>query len=1444
MPSSRLQQLLHYWPALLVALCCAAMLNVVSQLRQGEAVAREEEQVRQSLALARSQLDAVIEATFSVTGSLETLLRVQGGMSAKDFQAATEPLFKGQSALRSVVAAPNDVAQFVYPLLGNEKVQGLHYHTVPIQLAQIQRARQLRTALVFAPVQLVQGGVGVVQRRPVFLGAPGGEASYWGTVTAVADLDRFMARAGVPSIPIALSVMQVRADGQLGQVIWGTTRKGQRTLREDLFLPGATWAVVGHPREGWSSPTPSSAWLGAGLLLSVLLTGASAMLTHRRLELARRSAALEIEVTSRRASQAEAESAKARLQSLVNSASDWLWEQNADLQLSFISHQRDAALNEQFQRGSLGHRRWEQPYLVPGAPDQAEWDAHRQCLESRLAFRNFEYALQAPGRPLIWLSISGEPRFGADGEFLGYRGTARDVSKVRGAEAALRASALAVTEARDRLQAVLDASIEVAIIATDLRGCITLFNRGAERMLGYAPSEVLGQSPRLFNDEAELQARADVLTRQLGRAISLEEVFTLIPNELGLETRSWTFVRRDGGRIPVSISVSPLHDDKGQVIGHLGLAVDQSAERRAQDKLETSLHRMEAVFDSAIEVLIVVTDVEGRISNMNRGAELILGVSAGASVGQSAYRLHWQPELMAAAEKLGVKPWEVLERQSLGLDEGHTRLWTVVRATDGAHRKLSHTSRRLLNAQGQQVGYVAIGRDVTDELESRRAVDEERKRMQSVLDASLEVAIIAINLQGRITLYNGGAERMLGYSTEEMMGRSPALLHVLEEVQARAETIGKELGRPINGFEVLAVQAERPDTKPWTWTYLHKDGHKLTVTQALSCIRDAQGAVQGYLGIMIDVSEQHAAAQRLQEMNAKLQAMLDTSELAIVLSDLEGRTLAFNKGAERLTGYSAAEVLGKLQLPLLEPEELRQRQQAFVREHGREPAPFELFARQARQPAGFRTKVWTYRHRSGRGLKLSLSMSEVRDGNGQLLGYLGQGRDIGPELAQQRALKAVSDRLQAVLDGSVDVGILVVDSQGRVTLFNRGAEHLFGYAQHEMLGRSTLERLHERSELEQRREALSQRLGRRALLSEIFLHPLTESSGGFTQWTLVRKGGERFQGSLRLSLLPEMEGEPESYLAIVLDMSEQVQARTALEQLNTELEARVKARTAELSSTLSTLSMAQEELMRADKLAALGAMVAGVAHELNTPIGTCLTAASTLEERAAEVLKGFESQQLRRSSLEGFLKETAQISRLLLRGLGNASNLVTHFKQLSVDQTGEQRRSFHLGEVLGDVLTVLRPQLKQSRIVVDSALNLQETIDGYPGEMGRLLANLILNAQLHAFEPGTEGRVLIQATPLEPGWFELRVQDNGMGMTAAVKRRAFDPFFTTKLGRGGSGLGLNIVYNIATAVLGGTVELRSEPGAGTCFVFRLPICAPQLQAGSASAMQPTQISGP
>jgi len=236
--------------------------------------------------------------------------------------------------------------------------------------------------------------------------------------------------------------------------------------------------------------------------------------------------------------------------------------------------------------------------------------------------------------------------------------------------------------------------------------------------------------------------------------------------------------------------------------------------------------------------------------------------------------------------------------------------------------------------------------------------------------------------------------------------------------------------------------------------------------------------------------------------------------------------------------------------------------------------------------------------------------------------------------------------------------------------------------------------------------------------------------------------------------------------------------------------------------------------------------VAGVAHELNTPIGNCLTAASTLDERTTETQRAFAAGALKRSALETFLGEADAASQLLLRGLRSAADLVAHFKQVSVDQTSEHRRRFALTSLVEDVLSVLSPQLRKARINIQTEITLAPEIDGYPGALGQLLTNLVLNAHVHAFEGEAPRQIWIRGHALEPGWFELQVQDNGRGMSEDVRRRAFDPFFTTKMGQGGTGLGLNIVYNIATGVLGGQLELKTAPGEGSCFSFRLPLIAP------------------
>lgn len=287
-----------------------------------------------------------------------------------------------------------------------------------------------------------------------------------------------------------------------------------------------------------------------------------------------------------------------------------------------------------------------------------------------------------------------------------------------------------------------------------------------------------------------------------------------------------------------------------------------------------------------------------------------------------------------------------------------------------------------------------------------------------------------------------------------------------------------------------------------------------------------------------------------------------------------------------------------------------------------------------------------------------------------------------------------------------------------------------------------------------------------------------------------------------------------------------------IRELNASLEHRVFERTQELNQSnqelieaLATLKSAQDEIARSERMAALGALVAGVAHELNTPIGNSLTVGSTLSDLSRQFERSLESG-LTRSSLNVFVQKTRQASEMLLRNLGNAAELIGSFKQVAVDRTSAQRRRFALDEVVAETVLTMAPGFKRSTHAIHSDIPVGIVLDSYPGPLGQILSNLINNALLHAFETACEGQIRIQARMLVSQRVELRVCDNGCGIPEANLGRIFDPFFTTRLGQGGSGLGLNIVYNLVTNVLGGAIQVESTPGSGTCFVLTLPLQAP------------------
>ncbi|CDG83756.1 ATP-binding protein [Janthinobacterium agaricidamnosum] len=283
--------------------------------------------------------------------------------------------------------------------------------------------------------------------------------------------------------------------------------------------------------------------------------------------------------------------------------------------------------------------------------------------------------------------------------------------------------------------------------------------------------------------------------------------------------------------------------------------------------------------------------------------------------------------------------------------------------------------------------------------------------------------------------------------------------------------------------------------------------------------------------------------------------------------------------------------------------------------------------------------------------------------------------------------------------------------------------------------------------------------------------------------------------------------------------------RTHLEELVTQRTSALTLANQELASALENLSITQGELLRRDKLAALGALVAGIAHELNTPIGNSMVIASTMAERTRVLTESFQDG-LRRSELETYLGQASEADAIVLRNLQRAANLVSSFKQIAVDRASSQRRSFVLREFVADLMLPLCAPLRNTAFSVKQEIPDGLLLDSYPGPLGQVLTSVFENCLLHGFDGRDGGHIEVSASADGAQGLLLSVSDDGIGIAREHLGRIYDPFFTTKLGSGGSGLGLHIAHNIVSGVLGGRIAASSEPGHGTRITLHLPLSAP------------------
>lgn len=281
-------------------------------------------------------------------------------------------------------------------------------------------------------------------------------------------------------------------------------------------------------------------------------------------------------------------------------------------------------------------------------------------------------------------------------------------------------------------------------------------------------------------------------------------------------------------------------------------------------------------------------------------------------------------------------------------------------------------------------------------------------------------------------------------------------------------------------------------------------------------------------------------------------------------------------------------------------------------------------------------------------------------------------------------------------------------------------------------------------------------------------------------------------------------------------------------ETNRQLERRVLERTlplaemnAALKKKLFDLQQDQGELVRSAQLSGLGFMVAGIAHELNTPIGNALTVATSLHQEALQLRNALNGN-IKRSMLERHAASTLQITQVMERNLQRAADAIAHFKQLAVEQVNEQRRRFPLADAISDVLVSLGPLLNKTAHRIDLLQPEPIMMDSFPGALCQVLLNLLQNAVIHAFDEGEKGVIQIEARQIPGARVQLSVSDTGRGIPEQDQQRVFDPFFTTKLGQGGSGLGLHIAYNLTTVLLGGDIKISSNGYHGTRIVLTLP----------------------
>lgn len=559
--------------------------------------------------------------------------------------------------------------------------------------------------------------------------------------------------------------------------------------------------------------------------------------------------------------------------------------------------------------------------------------------------------------------------------------------------------------------------------------------------------------------------------------------------------------------------------------------------------------------------------------------------------------------------------------------------------------------------------------------------------------------------------------------------------------------------------------------------------------------------------LLRNTRSERRAKLALQHSAHNFQALFDNSPDGIVVRNGHtGRVVQVNSRLLAMFGYSADEVLG------LEAQDFSSNEPGYGEQEIK-----SWYHRTVHE--GPQTFEWRSRRKDGSVFWSELSTSTLNLEAG--LCTVATVRDITDRKAAEALQKAFAHEMQQVYQ-NLPIAVFAIDSTHKVTFWNPHMTRITGTPAETVVGTTDSWKGIYPAARPCLADALVDGVQPDAL-QRLYANKLRASPiipGAFEGEDYFEEANSRQGLWIRFCAAPlcDTEGKVHGAIETLIDVTRLKRTQHTLEQLNRELENRVARRTQELE-----LAMAQ--LLESEKLAALGSLVAGVAHELNTPIGNVLAVASTLQDDIRSFSDKLLNGVARRTDVEHSSQRLNEAGLLIERNAARAAKLIKDFKEVAVDQSSSRRRDFDLRAVVEEIVSTSRPMLKGTAHTVQVEIPAGIAMDSYPGPLEQILTNLMHNSVRHGFDGLAQGQITIRAE-CEAGLVVLTYEDNGCGIPDASLPHIFEPFYTTKLGQGGSGLGLYIVYNLVTHILGGKLSAESPATQGTRFVLRLPLRGP------------------